>query len=105
VRCLEIERELEWRDEDEDDNPRARALAFVRSRLLEQPDLQLDELRVLMRSEQGMRVSRASMYHMRSGAGVPLAKRRPSDDDPQPERSDQPYAMYSIDIPPPRCER
>ncbi len=80
MRCLELERELEWRDEDEDNSPRARALALVKQKLLEQPDLQLDELRELVRREQGLPVSRASMCRMRREAAVPLAKRRPSDD-------------------------
>jgi transposase len=79
--CLEIERELEWRDEEEDDvSPRARALALVKRKLLERPDLQLDELRKAVHQTMGMRVSRASMCRMRREAGVPLAKRRPSDD-------------------------
>ena len=77
--CLEIERELEWRDED-DDSPRARALALVRARLIEQPRLQLDELRQAVLNELGVRVSRASMCRLRHEAGVPLLKRRPSDD-------------------------
>jgi transposase len=83
--CLEIERELEWRDEEEDDvSPRARALALVKRKLLERPDLQLDELRKAVHQTMGMRVSRASMCRMRREAGVPLAKRRPSDDPQSP---------------------
>ena len=70
---------MQWRDEDED-SPCAQALALVRSRLLEQSDLQLDELKELVHSEQGLRVSRASMCRMRREADVPLSKRRPSDD-------------------------
>jgi transposase len=78
VRCLGIERELQWSTED--DSPRARALALVKQKLLERPDLQLDELRQAVRDTMGMRVSRASMCRMRHEAAVPLTKRRPSDD-------------------------
>jgi transposase len=83
VRCLEIERELEWSTEDVD-SPRARALALVKQKVLEWPDLQLDELRGIVRGELGIRVSRASMCRMRREAAVPLVKRRPSDDPQSP---------------------